>query len=85
MVSNELSSIPSANLIMPSPANLTSNGNSAETVVEPNKLQFGLFEDEDSRMSGCESSEGSQSQYSIEDDFAKPHAKGPSFLADRCI
>lgn len=36
----------------------------------------GLFEDEDSRMSGCESSEGSQSQYSMEDELSKLGVKG---------
>ncbi|XGW24327.1 hypothetical protein V3C99_006046 [Haemonchus contortus] len=76
MVSNELSSIPSAELMTPSAGNPGSNGNVSDTVVEPNKLHFGLFEDEDSRMSGCESSEGSQSQYSTEDDITKSLAKG---------
>ncbi|PIO71310.1 hypothetical protein TELCIR_06794 [Teladorsagia circumcincta] len=78
MVSNELSTIPSANLMATSPGNVGTNGNMSETNAEPNKLQFGLFEDEDSRMSGCESSEGSQSQYSIEEDLTKSIAKACS-------
>ncbi|KAK5986309.1 hypothetical protein GCK32_009752, partial [Trichostrongylus colubriformis] len=79
MVSNELSLIP-VSLTTHSPGNLGSNGNFSETVAESHKLPYGSFEDEDSRISGCESSEGSQSQYSIEDDLTKSLAKGSSFL-----
>ncbi|VDL84567.1 unnamed protein product [Nippostrongylus brasiliensis] len=78
MVSNELSSMPSVNL-MPSTQN-NSGPNGSETVAEANKLQFGLFEDEDSRMSGCDSSEGSQSQYSVEDECSKSSAKGRTLM-----
>ncbi|KAK6725716.1 hypothetical protein RB195_004186 [Necator americanus] len=75
MVSNELSSIPSPHFVAALPSGAASNGNLPEDIVEPVRPNFGLFEDEDSRMSGCESSEGSQSQCSIEDEPQRLLAK----------
>ncbi|CAJ0596236.1 unnamed protein product [Cylicocyclus nassatus] len=71
MVSSELSSISNPHFVAASPSGAPSNGNASDTVIEPIKQNFGLFEDEDSRMSGCESSEGSQSQFSIEEEPQK--------------
>ncbi|KAL6732798.1 hypothetical protein Aduo_003519 [Ancylostoma duodenale] len=75
MVSNELSSIPSPHFVAALPSSASSNGNLSEAIAEPIRPNFGLFEDEDSRMSGCESSEGSQSQFSIEDEAQRSLSK----------
>lgn len=73
MVSNELSSV-SSNFETTLSNDVPSNDHTSGT--DSNKISFGLFDDEDSRMSGRESSEGSQSQYSVEDGLSKQALKG---------
>ncbi|KAJ1349827.1 hypothetical protein KIN20_005480 [Parelaphostrongylus tenuis] len=80
MVSAELSSI-SSSFVTTIPTNVASNEHLTETVVDSSKINSGLYDDDDSRMSGCESSEGSQSQYSVEDELSKHTFKGPGRVA----